>query len=375
MFYRFKRTLVLTLIVGTSLVSLISALTEKTGSPSRRLSSDECPATDPANPPIQVIESTSTDSSFELRGEIDPRFTSIGITYKSDASSTDDQTEGKLDSDDFLTPGGHLNQKVYVRYGKGTINLNIFGYIPIKGAQTVTVTDTPGVRGGKTTTSHPEVIPCLLQQLKVENNDPRNTEFLLPTRAVQSDDPEIASLAKHLTLGLRTDLEKSTAIYDWIVHHIGYDQDMITGTVPYQTTALETFRRGKSVCEGYAHLNAALHRAVGIPAKYVYGAVLDLGKDESWNSKNSKDARHAWNEVRIKGKWTVEDSTWDAVGPEATFFGSGAIKAVGEQFEKLANRFSFIKKLQGSGSRSGRTYFDPNPEDFAKDHIKLGEKY
>lgn len=46
-------------------------------------------------------------------------------------------------------------------------------------------------------------------------------------------------------------------------------------------------------------MNASLHRIVGIPAKVVYGTLVDLGP-------------HNWNEVLIAGQWLNQDPTIDA---------------------------------------------------------------
>jgi transglutaminase/protease-like cytokinesis protein 3 len=49
-----------------------------------------------------------------------------------------------------------------------------------------------------------------------------------------------------------------------------------------------------AMCMGYSRLNAALHRAAGIEAKVVFGE------------------GHAWNEIKINGKWQTQDTTYAA---------------------------------------------------------------
>lgn len=120
--------------------------------------------------------------------------------------------------------------------------------------------------------------------------------FLLPSRVVESDSPEIVRLAKEITKGKRTDIEKSKAIYDWVIRHVTYDdaeyERFKSGKNFSYGTALQTLKTGKGICMEYARLDAALHRAVGIEAKIVYGE------------------EHAWNEIKLAGKWQPQDPTY-----------------------------------------------------------------
>lgn len=59
---------------------------------------------------------------------------------------------------------------------------------------------------------------------------------------------------------------------------------------------------GKSVCAGYALILDEALKRVGIKSQYVVGV-------ENGNGKKS----HAWNQVKIDGKWYNVDATWDAL--------------------------------------------------------------
>jgi transglutaminase-like putative cysteine protease len=119
--------------------------------------------------------------------------------------------------------------------------------------------------------------------------------FLAPSDVIESDHTMIQQLAKELTQGKESDIEKSKAIYSWITENIAYDADYYYKIRNLQDfdfdSALETLKKGKSLCMGFAHLNAALHRSIGIEAKVVYGE------------------DHAWNEVLLDGVWYSQDST------------------------------------------------------------------
>lgn len=119
--------------------------------------------------------------------------------------------------------------------------------------------------------------------------------YLTPSDVIESDDSMIQTLALDLTEGKATETEKSEAIYKWITENIEYDANyyfQVKNQSDFEfDSAVETLRKGKSLCMGFAHLNAALHRAIGIEAKVVY------------------DQEHAWNEVLIDDNWYSHDPT------------------------------------------------------------------
>jgi transglutaminase-like putative cysteine protease len=124
------------------------------------------------------------------------------------------------------------------------------------------------------------------------------SEYLLPSKLVQSHHPEIQKLATEITMGLKTNEEKSKAIFKWVASNITYDAESYfhDPSNPRYYSSLETLRDKQALCSGYANLNAALHRSVGIEAKVVYGE------------------GHAWNEVKISDSWQEQDPTYGSGG-------------------------------------------------------------
>jgi transglutaminase-like putative cysteine protease len=122
--------------------------------------------------------------------------------------------------------------------------------------------------------------------------------YLLPSQVVESTNPKIVQLAQEITKGKKTDTEKSQAIYDWITHNITYSMSEYnwwkSDNNYVYATALQTLNKRSGICMGFARLDAALHRAVGIEAKIVYGQ------------------EHAWNEIKLDGKWQTQDTTYGA---------------------------------------------------------------
>ncbi|MDR2771688.1 MAG: hypothetical protein LBB57_06590 [Clostridiales Family XIII bacterium] len=169
--------------------------------------------------------------------------------------------------------------------------------------------------------------------------------YLGPTNGIQSDDPAVRALAASLTDALADDYDKALAIHDWVAGNIWYDEDAVRTGRHEDNSALGALRLGRAVCEGYAKLTAALLRAAGIPAKFVYGYALGINGDE-WPSKelNRDDSNHAWNEAFIDGRWVILDATWDS-----------------------GNRYAYGRKTENAGLQTHR-YFDAAPEAFAADH-------
>ncbi|WP_462413545.1 transglutaminase domain-containing protein [Neobacillus sp. Marseille-QA0830] len=116
--------------------------------------------------------------------------------------------------------------------------------------------------------------------------------YLTPSYMVQSSDPTILSLANSITAGKQTDSEKSKAIFYWVAKNVAYDAKLVDSPQPPLYSALQTYQTRLVLCTGYADLSAALHRAIGIKAKVVYGE------------------NHAWNEILLNGAWQTQDPTY-----------------------------------------------------------------
>jgi transglutaminase-like putative cysteine protease len=157
------------------------------------------------------------------------------------------------------------------------------------------------------------------------NQDQRDGD-LLPSVSVQSDAPEIIDLAKRITASVRDPLEKSRAIHDWVAKNINYDGAESDLRVSKNKSgasqdALTVLRTRNAICEGYANLTAALHRAIGIRAKVIAGYfkyVSPLHADIYYRGLLTLDPKkggvyHAWNKVEIRNRWINVDTTEDSV--------------------------------------------------------------
>lgn len=132
-------------------------------------------------------------------------------------------------------------------------------------------------------------------------------QYLSPEPGVESDDPAIRARAEELVSGLQGADEKAEALVQFVSRHIVYNGR----SSARQMGAKAAFTLRGGVCTEYASLFVAMSRAVGVPARVVYGwaSMSDLRTlDEK--------SRHAWAEYYSEGKgWIPVDPTYASVRP------------------------------------------------------------
>jgi hypothetical protein len=116
----------------------------------------------------------------------------------------------------------------------------------------------------------------------------------------------IPALAAYLIEPARDDRERARAVFRWIVGNIAYDPALRDQT----PSAAAVLKRRRGVCSGYAALFKALAEAAGLEAEVIRGHSKGAGYRPGRRPDAASD--HAWNAVRIKGKWGLVDCTWAA---------------------------------------------------------------
>ena len=114
-------------------------------------------------------------------------------------------------------------------------------------------------------------------------------------KSVPINTSSVSALAKSLTAGCTTDLQKATKIYNWVRDNISY-------AFYYNTKygANGTLKNRLGNCCDTANLLVALARDAGIQARYVHGSC----KFSSGNWYG-----HVWAQVYVNGKWVNADAT------------------------------------------------------------------
>lgn len=120
-------------------------------------------------------------------------------------------------------------------------------------------------------------------------------------------------LAEKITSEFKTDLDKVRAIFVWITDNISYDEELYESEklqkefyISESNVIDKTLERKKAICSGYSLLFKKLCNDIAIECEVISGYSKQWL--DSFISKNVSD--HAWNAVKIDGKWFLIDSTW-----------------------------------------------------------------
>ena len=122
------------------------------------------------------------------------------------------------------------------------------------------------------------------------------SQFLLPEKDRQSNDPSLARLVKEITANSRTAAEAGNSILSWLADSLTFDTSI---TVP--SDALSALKHRKAYCVGYSNLAVAMLRAAGIPARVAHGYLppgyeWGFSKDY-WGVKVNDGGFHAYLEL------------------------------------------------------------------------------
>ncbi|MBI1891518.1 MAG: hypothetical protein HYS18_12780 [Burkholderiales bacterium] len=119
--------------------------------------------------------------------------------------------------------------------------------------------------------------------------------------------PEL--LAKYLIQPARNDYEKARAIYRWMTDRVSYDVDAYLGKKPMISTEAEDVLKSRSsICDGYASLFERLAKVSGLEAASIKG----FAKGYLTAQKGDGKPNHAWNAIKVDGRWHLVDPTWGA---------------------------------------------------------------
>ncbi len=118
-----------------------------------------------------------------------------------------------------------------------------------------------------------------------------------------------ATLARYLTRVTRNDTEKARVLYRWIADRIDYDVDAYLADKLVAQQASDVLKSRSSVCNGYATLFETLGREAGLEIVTILGYAKGYKHPAG---QTFAAPNHAWNAIKIDGKWRLLDSTWGA---------------------------------------------------------------
>ena len=124
--------------------------------------------------------------------------------------------------------------------------------------------------------------------------------YLNPEDLIESDDPVLVNKAREITKNADDSWEALKLLSKWVAEEIIYD-------IPGGMTARKTYDLKMGKCDAYSLLLAAFCRAVGIPARVVWGCMYIPHYGGGF-------VQHAWNEVNMgEAGWIPIDTTAEEV--------------------------------------------------------------
>lgn len=112
-------------------------------------------------------------------------------------------------------------------------------------------------------------------------------DWLMPSYYIDSDNNILISKAIELTNNLQSNVDKAKEIHQFVINHVilkNYKDSFLD-------KASKTYESGYGTCINFSRLYVALCRAVGIPARTIWGIVY------GHNDDNIYDYHHQWAEI------------------------------------------------------------------------------
>ncbi len=107
----------------------------------------------------------------------------------------------------------------------------------------------------------------------------------------QAVDKKVKSVLQAMVLEDASDYEKVKEIHDYIINRVSYDRQLT------KTSAYDALIDKSAVCEGYSMLAYLMFTEAGLETRIISGT--------------GDGVPHAWNIVKVNGKWYNIDLTWD----------------------------------------------------------------
>jgi tetratricopeptide (TPR) repeat protein len=127
-------------------------------------------------------------------------------------------------------------------------------------------------------------------------NDSSLDKYLKADGRVESDDPVLIKKAKEITEGSKDSWEAAKRLSKWVAENIHY-------AIPGGGTARKTYDIRAGECGAHSFLLASFCRAVGIPARVVWGGMYVPNYGGGFG-------QHGWNEIYMgEAGWIPVDAT------------------------------------------------------------------
>lgn len=134
--------------------------------------------------------------------------------------------------------------------------------------------------------------------------------YLLPEEGIESDHPAIINCAYQVVGDVKNPYEMSRLLFSYVNSHMKYD--LSSGE---RRGALHALNSGRGTCQDYADLYVALCRAVGIPARLIYGFRYNTEEHGDLAlRRNVSDKHHVWTEIFLESyQWVPVEPTYSYI--------------------------------------------------------------
>ena len=150
-----------------------------------------------------------------------------------------------------------------------------------------------------------EKIISLLKEIKYSNIDKILKDSPIRTKStLEKLIKYFKKNSKKLSL-----VERAWLVYKWITENIEYDFKGVNNE-NYDISEEATFKRGKSICSGYARLYQRICVNLELKVERIGGYSKGFNYKLTTNIEESE--KHEWNAVQIDNEWFFIESTWGA---------------------------------------------------------------
>lgn len=203
--------------------------------------------------------------------------------------------------------------------------------------------------------------------------------FLEPAPLIESNHPDIVSLARRLTAGASTYREALSRIADFTSSTIKYDEAVASLPNYNQLGALWTLSARRGACLQFARLFTALARAAGIPARVVTGlSVKPPGVEGEAITHAFVEAYipgYGWLPVEPQQRGSMLGLAPPAPGYIALVRGSGErTELAGAEREAVPFLLVYTGFLRASFNYTGRIYPASQPPAALQLHVQVPQR-
>jgi hypothetical protein len=153
--------------------------------------------------------------------------------------------------------------------------------------------------------------------IRIGYGNAQNEHIMALVDKTKDQNLEIWELSEYALKHLNTKEDLARFFYYWITDNIQYDHGLVEEFSQGRVTLREYSKRQdefevydnrKAICSGYASLYQWFMEDVGITSEIVSGYIRD--ERNNYIDIESDEFRHAWNVIKIEGKWVLVDTTW-----------------------------------------------------------------